>query len=353
MAFVEKSWNVEYDGEGLTKDAWNLGFKRLNFVQNVRSQPSHATHIFQCKFQLKGDPMQEQLMKEAAELAYNRDIRFNLSSREETPQRGTVHYHVIYDWVLRTDQNGFLLVLKTMDRTALAMIQSKTRAHRGTISSMVSAILEEYGMEVVAQTTANVSEFSTLLQRNMTDMQFILNELIPRAGGGYSVFTQDGKKVFFQTLNHVLPVFQPEMEAVVSVREYETNYASARLGGMIYTVHGFNPFTKKSHIYHATPTVEGPKIPMASLYDYVPLQTQEATTAWAKERQLTNNYEAFPMQAVFKGNLGLNLPLEIDFSKTKFRKTCTHSVPVVQIRHIVTAGRLAQTVTMLRNKGLV
>lgn len=364
MAFIEKSWNVEYGGS-ITKDAWTMAFKRLHFVQNVRNKPSQATHVFQCYFQRDSVGQAEVLMQEAAKLKFSQEIEFNLCSREGTPERGTKHFHVIYDWNFRVTDSGFLLVVKTMDRLALATIESKNRAHNGNLEEIVESILASYGISLFTEPCKEVEHFKTLLQRNLTDMQFILHEVLPRSVnvngvGGYSLFSKDGKEAFYQTLNYKLPTpFKPAPESIVGVTEAETNYRAAKLGGMVYTVHGFNPFTKKPIVVRASPDTapsqgsHGPKIPQASRYDYVPLQTEDAVTAWANERQGTNSFEAYPMTAVFKGSTALDLPMQIDFSDTKFRQTCTQVVPVVQIRHLLTNGRLSQTVTMLRDKMLL
>lgn len=362
--FKQESWRVEYEGAGITKEAWALGFKRLHFTQNVRTLPSHATHIFQCKFLLDQQPMQETLMKEAAQLSYAKPIKFNLATLNGQ-HRSTQHEHVIVDWVLKRDAGGFLLVVKTMDRTILATIESKNRAHTGsTIDSMLRKILNEHKIsDLTVEACKEITHYGSLLQRNLTDMQFIVNELLPRSmssqdKGGYSLFTRDGKKYYFETLGHTKNVFKAKANSLIYVRELENSYGAGKIGGVNYTVHGFDPFTKRPYIESVGSDVSpsygelGPRVE-STRYDYVPLQTKDAVKAWVTQRQFSNRYEAYPMVAQFRGSIDLEIPMQIDFSQTKFRTTCTHKVPVVQIRHLLTVGRLVQTVVFLRDKALL
>lgn len=364
MPFTEFSWNVEYESGVITEQAWRFGFKRLAWTQTVRG-PSYAVHVIQCKFQSDDKPMQEKILKEVNAIAHGDVLKFRVCKLQGgDPDKGPWQNHLVYDWNFRSSSSGFLLVLKTMDFTAKAMVETRTRAHNGSsVDAIARKLMEEHGLEFDAvETCQTIPHFQVLLQRNMTDAQFLTNELIPRAvskdgKGGYLLFTSDGKKARFQTLNYNYPEpkFQPDPLSLVDVREREQSFQAGRLGGGIYTVHAFDPFLKKPYVVSAGAEVNpslgkaGPRV-IPTRYEYVPLQTKDAALAWARARQYTNRYEAYPIRAEVKGTPGLTIPMFFDLSLTKYRDSIPGALPVVQIQHVLTRGRLRQFVYLLRDK---
>lgn len=368
MSFVEHSWNVEYQHASITERAWLSAFKRLHWVQTIKG-PSYATHVFQCKFTQDNKAMQEKIVHEARSITFGDPLKFRVATRAPTPETGPWQYHVVYDHVFRTSSKGFLLVLKTVDFLAKATIESRTRAVTGqTIDEMVKNVFSVHGLvfsDEAIEACRSIPHFNPILQKNMTDTQFLVNELLPRAmskdgRGGYVLFTEDGRKAWFQTLTFGYPgsgskLFKPDPLSLVDVKELEQGFQAGRLGGAIYTVHAFDPFLKKPYVVTAGPDVapsvgRGSPLVTPSRYEYVPLQTQDAAMAWAKARQYSNRYDSNPMVAEFRGSLSLRLPMFIDFSGTGYREVLPSVAPVARILHLITAGRLRQWATVLKDK---
>lgn len=359
MAFVEKSWVVDYsDSESITPSRWTQGFKRLTFSQTIMNDASTATHIFQTLWSDDKGPSKSEMLKEIAKVKAGMKIKFKIIPHDDSNAPVVQHNHVVYDWSDRFSNKGAIIVLRTAEPMMMATVTSKNLSRRASsIDQMVVDIMKDYSVTVTPEACAPVNDFQVLIQRNLTDMQFILQELVPRAAngskGGYYLFTKDGINGFFQTLDyHVTDIFMPDAMAVLSVKDIEQSFDSARMGGSSHTVDGFDPFKKALLTYTATASSDtsgGSPMVTGSRYEYVPFQSNEAVKAWALERLGINAPTTAPLIVRLKGNTDVHIPMKLDLSQTSYRDNSNVVAPIAKIIHRVSKGVYTQTITLLKN----
>jgi hypothetical protein len=359
-AFTEKDWRMDYSGSSVSSKLLEAGFKRLWFEQNAINTPSTATHVIALNFSLGNQPLKSQLFQEVQKLAVDKEIQFAI-----VPNTGggkvIPHHHVLYDWAFRMEGRVALLVLKTAERAILATREQKTRSHKGEISAIVSKIMSEYGVQVQGRPCQPVEWVpetqKTLIQRHLTDMEFITNELVPRSAstsnGGYVFFTIDGKNGRYQPFGTPAGSYTPPPAALIGVRELDRSFDSARRGGSTIVVEGFDMHAKKVITKTFPPGTHNPgqgdtvaRVTGKS-YEYLPVQQPDAVEAWAKQRFYSNAMDACPLIVTLRGQTEFNVGDTISLSKSQYREHSNYSGPVAQIKHFVSRGKYCQYVLLL------
>jgi len=362
--FVEKTWRVDYTGSAFSSQYWSTIAKRLWFDQNSLNTPSVATHVFHTSFTLKDQPLKAFLLAEIQKLSVDKEIVFAIVPLAGEKGKAVTHHHVLYDWSHRVWAGGATIMIKTAERSILATREIKNRAHKTEpdISAVVKKLMQEYKIDVKAQPCQAVEWVpetkKTLIQRNLTDMEFLVNELVPRSAttsgkGGYIFFTTDGKTGFYQPFGTPAGNYAPLPEAVLEVEEMDRSFNAARSGGSSIKVEGFDMHAKKvitktfpdsGH----TPAGGDTKARVTGLrYEYLPVQKPDAVEAWAKQRFYSNSVDACPVRVKLRGQSDFNIGDTMDLSKSSYRDHGNYKGTVAQIRHSWNGSRYTQLVLLL------
>jgi hypothetical protein len=363
-SFIERNWRVDYTGSAVSSKLLEAGFKRLWFEQNALNTPSTARHVFGINFTLNHEPLKSQLLQEVQQLAVDKEIVFSIVPNEGQKLNAVTHHHILYHWSFRMDGRTATLVLKTGERSLLATREHKTRAHKANpdVTAIVKTIMSEYGVQIQTQPCQAVDWVpetnKTLIQRHLSDMQFIINELVPRSApsgkGGYVLFTIDGKNGYYQPL--ATPVgksYSPPTAAVIGVREMDRSFDSARSGGSSIMVEGVDPFAKKiiKKVFPSSGHNPGQGDASArvsgSRYEFLPVQQDDAVDAWARQRFYSNSLDANPLIVRLRGQTEVNLGTTLSLGKSQYREHGNYSGPVAQIKHFVSRGKYQQFVLLL------
>lgn len=159
------------------------------------------------------------------------------------------------------NQDGHSIRLDTYDRLySISRSDQKVRARRGLISTIVSQIANENGLQSAIETTkSNGGEI--YIQSYMDDVEFIVKRLIPRAinekgRGNYRLFIKDNILHFhspdFQTEIRDLDYFNKSASTVVSFSDHSQINLSLGSAGAVAIVH--DPYTGVSETVQHDPT---------------------------------------------------------------------------------------------------
>ena len=303
--------------------SWSAGYsfgvdfsaacQKITVIERANNNLSSAEHTFLIKNAKSGslsfNEITDKLISQADE-----PFRFWLNN----PNGKTKEWnHVIARMHLSYSQNDDYdprLVVTTVEQLAHAnrFVKNKSHVGDGRVSDFVNAIIGENSLtpESIAR-TKQVPEFSTLRQCYMTDYQFIITHLIPRANSesgssGYRLFTKDGKKVCFQPLDYNAKECNIPSELILKIEEVIDCYDVLRKGGHRVESKALNPFTKQ--VLHAVSDGEDgstgdtkPSWLYPSLFFYT-LQSQEALDTLTKSHQRGLAGTSYPLIIKIYGN---------------------------------------------------
>jgi hypothetical protein len=308
--------------------SWSAGYsfgpdfsaasQKITVIERANNNLSSAEHTFLIKNTKAGslsfNEITDKLISQGDE-----PFKFWLNS----PSGKTKEWnHVIARMHLSYSQNDDYdprLVVTTVEQLAHMNRFTKNRSHvgEGRVSDFVKDIVEENSLtaDSIAR-TKQVPEFSTLRQCYMTDYQFIITHLVPRANAesgsaGYRLFTKDGKRICFQPLDYNAKDCTIQPEFILKIEETIDCYDVLRKGGHKVGSGTLNPYTKKP-LYAVSEGEDGKTgdTKPSWLYPsfaFYPIHSQEALEA------LTSSHQ--------RGLAGTSYPLAIKiYGKSKIGK---------------------------------
>ncbi len=205
---LEKTYKILFKTEDEQLDKMlSATCYELRCDQTTTSGLSEAFMTFSIKLRYEGSYMPEYMPKALVKLE---KIQFQVVDLEEEPQM-QMQQHVIANLkcVNQASGSNYTVHLHTKEEgKAKMMLNDKNRAHSfGTLSDMVQDILSENSFEVMeVEPTTEVPEFKVMRQPSISDYQFLVDEITPRAhsssGSGFRFFTSDGKKAYWSTVGY-------------------------------------------------------------------------------------------------------------------------------------------------------
>jgi hypothetical protein len=314
---LEEDWVITH------QTSWSAGYsfgsdfagacQKITVVERANNNLSSAEHVFLIKdarsTSIKFNEIADLLIKQA-------DQPFSFWI--ESPGGKTKEWHhVIARMKLSYSQNDDYnprLVVTTIEQLAHSNRFVKSRAHKsgGVVSDLVRSILGENSL--VADSIAPskvVPEFETLRQCYMTDYQFIITHLIPRANAemgssGYRLFTKDGLRTCFQPLNYNAVDCTLEFENILKIEETIDCYDVLRRGGHNIESETLDPFTKKVLLGYSEgedgSTGDTKPSWLYPSYLTYPMQSQEALDAITRSHQRGISGESYPLTIKLIGN---------------------------------------------------
>jgi hypothetical protein len=364
MAFNAASYVVQYN---LPSPGWNLGWSSLMWRQSVNSEIGQAVHVFQTQAtdQSSGETFTQLAIEDlVSSLTQGMPLTFTVTSLDGS-LTSPKQYHVVDSWELHiAPKVGATLVVTTLSGIAMMNVDRRNRTLSTTsVTDALSTIMGNYSGQLtlgaVEQSDA-IPEFAKLRQSNVTDYQFIIEHLIPRAihgsVGGYDLVSVDGKLVRFASPSYQINQFTVPPEQLIDVREQDNSFAVTRAGGGNLIVNGFNHYQKKS----LTTTIKAAQITpsygstgmsmVGERVEYVPFASQLAVNAWARARFAEWRTQAYLFDVLLRGDpVSLNLPSTIDLSGTKYRNSDNQSGVIVEVLHDIRKGKYEMTLSVERD----
>jgi hypothetical protein len=303
--------------------SWSAGYsfgpdfagacQKITVIERANNNLSSAEHVFLIK-NAKTDSLEFIEIFDKLVEQVDQPFSFWLNS----PGGKTKEWHhVIARMKLSYSQNDDYdprLTVTTVEQLAHSNRFTKTRAHKseGIVSDVARLIIEENSLSAVSVSNSKkVKEFETLRQCHMTDYQFIILHLIPRAhsetgSAGYRLFTKDGKKVCFQPLDYNAKDCTLEFESILKIEETVDCYDVLRKGGHKVESETLDPIVKKVLVSasEGEDGVTGDTNPTWLYPSYLtyPMQTQEALDAITQSHQRGLASSSYPLSIKLIGN---------------------------------------------------
>lgn len=297
----------------------------------------------------------------ADDLIKKKDEPIQLWLRAASGKKTKVWNHVIARMHLSYSQNDSFdpkLIVTTIEQLAHFNRDTKNRAHsehQNRVSNLVESLIRDNKLTPDSiEQTKEVQEFGVLRQCYMTDYQFIISHLIPRASGdsgsGFRLFTKDGKKVCFQTLSHKAKDCTIEPEAILKIDEVIDCYNIHKKGGHDVKSGALSPSDKR--VVQAESAGEdgstgstGPTWSYPTYLQY-PVYSKEALEAITKSHQRGLVGGSYPLSIkmigsdkVGKESLPLEFPLKIKLdSGTNYRKRDGQFGYLEEVVHLYESG---------------
>ena len=374
MSFTSQSYGVQYDTQH--GQAWSSGFYQLTWWQSCTSSRGFAVHTFQGSGidKASNSPVLNVMMGDITSMPSDvRPLTFNLVGADGT--KGKKQYHCITKVDIHSNPksvSGFRIVIRTEPLIALMDIDYKNRALvGGTVTDIFRQIIGEYSSVGImigdVEDSLAIPEFGVIRQINLTDLQFIKQCLAPRAnngnsvdGGGYEVFSPDGKTINFSTIDYGPNVFTPDPERFIFCDEQDQSFDVNADGGMAFTAVGFDHYRKGTSAVSRTfdsdftpsyGTDDNLFKSKHGRFEYVPLQTQLAINAWAADRHDRLRQTSNEFSIKLHGNAdGVPVPCTIDLSNMHYRGQVSQTGIVSGVTHTIRSSVLVQEVQVRRAK---
>jgi len=366
MISHQTSWSAGYSFGGDFAGAC----QKITITERATNALSSAEHVFRIK-NAKSNSLE--FIEISDKLIRQADTPFSFWL--ESPGGKTKEWHhVIARMKLFYSQNDDYdprLVVTTVEQLAHSNRLIKTRVHKsagGVVSEMVGAIISENALTAGSiSKSKSVPEFEILRQCHMTDYQFIITHLIPRANSetgsaGYRLFTKDGKRVCFQPLDYNARDCTMVFEFVLKVEETIDCYDVLRRGGHQVESETLDPFTKRvlPSASEGEDGITGDTDPswLYPSYMHYPMQTQEAIDAITQSHQRGVSGGSYPMVIKLAGNrvIGKELlipefPMKIILpAGNRFRKRDDQSGFLEEVVHFYDTGVYEITLKCSRGK---
>lgn len=370
MAYSSQSYGVQYDMP--TKDAWLSGFYQLTWYQSCTSSRGFAIHTFQGSGTVNDIRIMGSIMGDISGLADSvRPISFNVIGQDG--KTGPKQYHCITKVEIHSNPKpigGFRIMVRS---EPMLVLMDKERKNRALVGQKISDVVKQ----VVASTTQvtlgkvedtiNIPEFGVVRQLNLTDLQFIIHYLAPRAfngkNGGYELWTDNGKNVMFTTINYGLTKpfsFKPDPERYISAEECDQSFDVNQQGGMVLSVLGFDHYRKgakevsvKLGADFSPSCGSEPNLFSSGLerFEYAPFQSQLAISALAGDRHDRLRQTAAEFTIKLSGSAeGVPIPCGIDLSNMNYRGQSTQQGVVSGVLNTIRKGKLVHEVRVRRDK---